>query len=94
MYYEVRKSDDLEYFRKMLRYTNLIKGKNCLHIEFFWKFDRNKTPEAELEEAEMLVDLLLTADSYKKLTIGSDGLWSCYLPIKFIQIFIRELGQR
>ena len=37
MFLEVRKEEDIDYFRKMITYTNMIKG-NCLHIEFFWNF--------------------------------------------------------
>ena len=32
--------------------------------------------------------------SYKKLTLGADGLWSCYLPETFLRVFIRALGVR
>jgi len=42
----------------------------------------------------MLVDLLLSAKAYKKLTIGCDGLWSCYLPETFMKVFVREIGVR
>lgn len=38
MHLEVRKGPDLEYFRKMARYANVIKGHNCLDINFFWNF--------------------------------------------------------
>lgn len=42
----------------------------------------------------MLVNALLSARAYKKLTIGADGLSSGYLPATFLQVFLRELGQR
>ena len=44
MYFEVRKEPDLEYFKKMIRYCQLIKGDNCLHIEFFWDFNSKLSP--------------------------------------------------
>lgn len=94
MHLEVRKGPDLEYFRKMARYANSIKGDNCLDINLFWDFKRGLSPQEELEQAEMLVDTLLTANSFKKLTIGSDGIWSCYLPQAFLDVFVRELGVR
>ena len=94
MYFELRKEEDIEYFKKMSRYCELIKGDNCLHIEFFWNFQRNMSVEDELAESERLVEILLTPKAFKKLTIGSDGLWSRYLPIVFIDVFVRELGQR
>ena len=46
MYFEVRKHVDLDYFQKMIRYANIIKGNNCLHIDFYFCFDRRK-PEEE-----------------------------------------------
>ena len=42
MYFEVRKHADLEYFEKMIKYTNIVKGKKCLHIDFYFNFDRRK----------------------------------------------------
>lgn len=94
MYLEVRKEADLEYFKKMSRYFSMIKGDNCLHIEFFWNFQRNQTQAEEVKECERLVDILLEPSSFKKLTIGSDGLWSRYLPQAFVAAFIREVGRR
>ena len=91
MYFEVRKKDDLEYFQKMVKYANLIKGENCLHIEFFWNFAKH---DHEEQEAEELVDILLQAQAYKKLTIGSDGIASRYLPKIFLDVLVRELGLR
>ena len=41
----------------------------------------------------MLTDLILSAQAYGKLTIGADGMTSCYLPVCFMEIFIRKLGQ-
>ena len=38
MFYEIRKEEDLEYFRKMVRYANLSYCSSCLQIEFFWNF--------------------------------------------------------
>jgi len=43
MFYEIRKEEDLEYFRRMIRYVNVIKGDNVMHIEFFWNFQRGKS---------------------------------------------------
>ena len=74
MFLELRHEGELEYFRKMIRYSNMIQGAKCLHIDFFWNFSKGRSVEQEREEAEQLVDLLLTANAYKKLTIGSDGL--------------------
>lgn len=58
MFFEVRKQEDLAYFQKMVKYANLIKGENCLHIEFFWNFGKHDHQE---QEAEELVDILLQA---------------------------------
>ena len=38
MFYEVRKDEDLQYFRKMIRYASLSYCSSCLQIEFFWNF--------------------------------------------------------
>lgn len=91
MYLEVRKQEDLEYFKKMVKYANLIKGAKCLHIEFFWNFQKCAN---ETQIAETLVDILLKAQAYKKLTIGADGTMSRYLPKTFFEVFVRELGVR
>ena len=45
-------------------------------------------PAAELEEAQNLVNVLLDSRGYDKLTIGSDGMWSRYLPKKFLTLFV------
>ena len=94
MFFEARKEQDLGYLRGMIKYANIIKGENCLNIDFYYNFDRNKTEQELAEEAEMLVDILLSAKSYKKLTVGADGLRSCYLPHVFLETLIRELTVR
>lgn len=38
MFHEVRRSSDLEHLHKMIKYANLIKGDNCLQIDFYWNF--------------------------------------------------------
>ena len=94
MFLDVRKQEDLVYLSKMIRYANLIKGKNCLHIDFFWIFKRGLSPDEERSKCVEIVDLLLQARSFKKLTIGSDGVWSCYLPKVFVELFLQELSVR
>ena len=80
-------------FRQMVDYVNLIKGTQCLQIDFFWNFVRFRTEQEETKEAEMLVEALLSPVGFKKLTIGADGSQSSYLPVKFMETFIRGLGE-
>ena len=68
----------------MIDYINLVRGTQCLQIDFFWNFERFRTEEEESKEAEMLVEALLSPVGYKKLTIGADGSQSSYLPVKFM----------
>lgn len=72
----------------------LVKGDNCIHVDFYWNFKRNLSEAQELEEAELLTQVLLSANAYRKLTIGADALWSCYLPETFLKVFLREIAER
>ena len=44
--------------------------------------------------AEMLVDKIVAAKTFKKLSIGTDSLSSAYLPVRFLEVLIREIGLR
>lgn len=93
MFLEVRNELDFEYFQKMIRYANLMKSKTCLKIEFYWNF-QPKSYEAELEEAQRLVDILMKANGYAKLSIGADGLRSRYLPKVFLKLLVEKLSEK
>lgn len=37
---------------------------------------------------------MLSAKAFQRLAVGTDSLKASYLPIRFIEVLIRELGQR
>lgn len=68
-----------------------MKGDNCLHVDFYYKF-RNQKDE-EVKEAELqdeyagIIEILTSAKSYKKLAIGTDELHAkCFPPEFFTQL--------
>ena len=93
MHLEVRTPNDLKRFENLAKQCNLLKV-SYLQLEFFWNFQRFTSLEEETKSAEMLVDEILAAKAFRKLSIATDSLSSAYLPVRFLEILIREIGLR
>jgi len=89
MYIEVRKAEDLEYLRKAIKYVNIMKGDNCLHVDFYYNFDTKSH-----DQYDNIVEILTSAKSYKKLAVGVDSLKTTKFPPAFFSKLIKSMTEK
>ena len=75
----------LDYLRQVIKYVNIVRGENCLHVDFYYYFkDVTKHPKEQLQaEYDNIIDALTSAESYQKLALGIDPLHAKQFPVDF-----------
>ena len=86
----------LDYLRKVITYVNIVKGENCLHVDFYYYFkDASKTPKEELQaEYDNIIDALTSAHSYRKLALGIDPLHAKQFPVDFFSQLMAKMTEK
>ena len=96
MYIEVRCADHLDYLQKAIKYVNLMKGNECLKVDFYYDFKAKPAgdEQSDLDEYDRIVDILTSARAYKKLTIGIDELHAKNMPPAFFTKLINAMKEK
>lgn len=90
---DVRREEDLDGWARMVRRSKRA-GNLSLSLDFYYNFSRFSSKEDELAHAYSLVDKMLQSEvRLAKVTIGTDGLGSAYLPATFVLTFLDRLAQ-
>ena len=96
MYIEVRSPDHLDYLKNAIRYSNMMKGNNCLNVDFYYPFRQPDDVNREelIEEYSKIVDILISARAYKKLAVGCDELHAKSFPPEFFTLLLTKLIEK
>lgn len=96
MYIEVRTASHIDYLKSAIKYVNLMKGDNCLHVDFYYDFRQTNGNilQSDIDEYDKIVDIITSARAYKKLAIGIDELHAKSMPTLFFTKLINAMIEK